>query len=93
MTKSRPDDSVTYRRPLYHKDEAADDRQAVEWFDILKEREEDADNKEASDPVYELGTVLCVELMDDVDAVEYIDTLLELGVDVGGSELQIVALV
>jgi hypothetical protein len=48
---------------------------------------------ENNDPVYELGTVLRVEFKDDVDAVEYIDTLLELGVDVGGSELQIVALV
>jgi hypothetical protein len=72
---------------LYHADEAADDRQAVEWFDELRKWEEVADN---NDPVYELGTVLRVEFKDDVDAVEYIDILLELGVDVGGSELQIV---
>jgi hypothetical protein len=70
---------------LYQNNEAADDQQAVEWFGILREWEEVADNKGVSDPVYELGTVLCVELRDDVDAVE-------IGVDVGGSELQVVAL-
>jgi len=46
-----------------------------------------------SDPAYELGAVLCVEVEEDVDAVEYIEALQDLGLDVGGSVVPIVVLV
>ena len=58
----------------------------------MRKSEEVADNKEVSDPAYELGAVLCVEVEEDVDAVEYIETTPGLEVYVEGSELHTIAL-